>query len=84
MNGMLEVLESGIRSYQRIASFSKWIFENMPTTVLGTGLLFLVWTLCRSILNAKNKEQTVSSSQTPPLNIKTSMNSKLPEEKSKR
>ena len=32
----------------------------------------------------KNKEPTSTSSQTLPLNIKTSMNSKLPEEKSKR
>ena len=79
--GFWKVLESGI---QRITNFSKWIFENMPTTALGTDLLFLVWRLWRSILNAKNKEQTLTSSQTPPLNIKTSMNSKLPEEKSKR
>ena len=81
MNGILE--SPGERN-QRITNFSKWIFENMPTTALGTGLLLLVWRLWRSILNAKNKEQTLTSSQTLPLNIKTSMNSKLPEEKSKR
>ena len=81
MNGILE--SPGERN-QRITNFSKWIFENMPTTALGTDLLFLVWRLWRSILNAKNKEQTLTSSQTLPLNIKTSMNSKLPEEKSKR
>lgn len=82
--GSLGILESPGERNQRITNFSKWIFENMPTKALGTGLLFLVWRLWRSILNAKNKEQTLTSSQTPPLNIKTSMNSKLPEEKSKR
>ena len=82
--GSLGILESPGERNQRITNFSKWIFENMPTTALGTDLLFLVWRLWRSILNAKNKEQTLTSSQTPPLNIKTSMNSKLPEEKSKR
>lgn len=73
---MSGILESPGERNQRI--------ENMPTTALGTGLIFLVWRLWRSILNAKNKEQTVTSYQTPPLNIKTSMNSKLSEEKSKR
>ena len=81
MNGILE--SPGERN-QRITNFAKWIFENMLTTALGTGLLFLVWRLWKSILNAKNEEQIVTLSQTPPLNIKTSMNSKLPEEKSKR
>ena len=83
-NGVNGILRSPGERNQRITNFSKWIFENMPTTALGTDLLFLVWRLWRSILNAKNKEQTLTSSQTLPLNIKTSMNSKLPEEKSKR
>ena len=44
---------------QRIASFSKWIFENMPTTALGTGLLFFVWRLCGDqfwMQNMENKQ----------------------------
>lgn len=80
--GFWKVLESGIRELQIFRSGFRKHANYGPWD--GSSFSCLETVEINNILNAKNKEQTLTSSQTPPLNIKTSMNSKLPEEKSKR